>query len=162
MSTRCHIAVYGGHAVEGFLSNIKLRRTAMLYRHSDGYPGTSEDSMFRCAWDQSAGEFLPPSFNDETGPEWGVLWDIVPYIRWFRRIRGFHDDEYLAARLLQYLCNKYDTYFTGATKNGPTGVLGHGICGDGRVHGDTTQSSITTLSATAPLTLTSRRRGRLK
>ena len=69
----------------------------------------------------------------------GVLPEMMPFLRWFKKGRGM-DVEYLGARLLQWLCNKYDGY--GIANNfspeiydaGMTGVLGYGICKE--LHGD--------------------------
>jgi hypothetical protein len=103
MSTRCHIGFYQDPE-ETDLKQFE----ALIYRHSDGYPGTVD------------------------GSEYGVLADIVPYLKWFDKERGLSDTEYAAARLLQFLCNEYDQ--ATPTKEIPTGTLGHGICRD--FHGD--------------------------
>ena len=112
MSTRCQI---------GFYDNPKqknLRKfTALVYRHSDGYPGK------------------------EDGSDYGVLTDIVPFLKWFNKERGLSDTEYAAARCLQHLCNTYDTQVTkdskqffGTPNTDDAGLLGHGICRG--FHGD--------------------------
>lgn len=96
MSTRCQIGFY-----EESVTDLK-DWTGLIYRHSDGYPGT------------------------ENGSEYGVLADIVPFLKQFGR-KG--DAEYTGARLLQYLCNEYDKggYENSFGEKGLTGVLGHGI-----------------------------------
>lgn len=70
----------------------------------------------------------------------GVLPDIMPFLGWWNERRGVNDIEYCSARLLQYLCNKYDGYRLEMSKEfkhlkddieeqkGFTGELGHGIC----------------------------------
>jgi len=101
MSTRCQI---------GFYNNEKDpidKPEALIYRHSDGYPGDLEN-------------------------EWGVLQDIVPFLKWFKAARGLNDTEYVAARLLQWLCNQYDGFVQMKVpydfeKKPFTGTLGHGI-----------------------------------
>lgn len=110
MSTRCQIGFYEKK------SKKHKDFEALIYRHSDGYPGTA------C----------------------GVLADIVPFLKWWKKQRGLLDSEYVAARLLQYLCNEYDKRTKKYEKKYPTssihgskkytGVLGHGICKD--FHGD--------------------------
>lgn len=75
----------------------------------------------------------------------GVLGDIVPFLKWWAKDRGIGDLEYCSARLLQYLCNKYDklmdtieaqrnTDVVVTEKPKFTGTLGHGICTG--FHGD--------------------------
>ena len=84
---------------------------ALIYRHSDGYPDTST----------------------------GVLAEILPFLQWWSEGRGLDDSEYCSARLLQYLCNKYDERgdefevrlnpdVVVTEKRKFTGILGHGIC----------------------------------
>jgi hypothetical protein len=102
MSTRCQIGVYP--AKDSDLKDY----TALLYRHSDGYPGT------------------------EDGKEYGVLPDILPFIKEFLKKRG-NDAEYLAARLIQYMCNNYDGEMQEfRAKGNPvvfnSDMLGFGIC----------------------------------
>ena len=107
MSTRCHIAVYQTNDTS--LDNY----TALLYRHSDGYPGT------------------------EDGADYGVLADITPFIRDFISKRGY-DDEYLAARLMQHLTNISDANNDAFRKemgmDADPHVYGYGICN--QFHGD--------------------------
>lgn len=112
MSTRCQIGFY--EASEKDLNNFQ----ALIYRHSDGYPGTPD------------------------GKENGVLADIVPFLKWFDTKRGLDDTEYVSARLLQYLCDKHDEWARECAKTheytvenpGLTGFLGYGICKS--MHGD--------------------------
>ena len=113
MSTRCQIGFYETEPKTlKDLSNFE----SLIYRHSDGYPGT------------------------EDGKEYGVLADIVPFLQFFENNRGIDDIEYCSARLLQYLCNLYDKHgydspFIKENDTKPlTGILGHGICKD--FHGD--------------------------
>ena len=83
MSTRCQIGIYEN-------GKAKFKEFyALLYRHSDGYPGTID------------------------GKKWGVLTDVVPFLRWWKTQRGISDLEYTSARLLQYLCNTYDGHGNG-------------------------------------------------
>jgi len=115
MSTRCQIGFY--ETGEEDLTKWE----ALIYRHSDGYPGTVN------------------------GKEYGVLPDIIPFLRWWNNGRGIADLEYCSARLLQYLCNKYDKVIDEldeqrnidvvvTEKSKFTGTLGHGICTG--FHGD--------------------------
>jgi len=110
MSTRCQIAIYSDGEKE------MEQWDVLIYRHSDGYPGTAD------------------------GETYGVLADIVPFLRYWKKSRGISDTEYTGARLLQYLCNKYDESSREFTDDWgvkhPMGVgeLGHGICKG--VHGD--------------------------
>ena len=79
---------------------------ALIYRHSDGYPEGEN----------------------------GVLHDILPFLKWFKKERGLEDMEYTSARLLQWLCNVYDKetkdYEEEKGEAGYTGILGHGISKD--------------------------------
>lgn len=108
MSTRSQIGFYKTKE-----SNI-AKPDAFIYRHSDGYPGT------------------------ENGSEYGVLADIIPFLKWFKNARGIADTEYCSARLLQWLCNHYDGFVRFQMpydeKEPLTGVLGHGISNG--FHGD--------------------------
>ena len=72
------------------------RPNVLLYRHSDGYPDT----------------------------EYGVLAELVPFLRRFDRERGLDDIEYAAARLLHHMIKQ----------NAPEGTLGYGI--SDTLHGD--------------------------
>lgn len=71
-----------------------------------------------------------------------VLPDVMPFLKWWDKKRGVSDSEYVAARLLQYLCNMYDAstedfeskYAPKKPEKGLTGTLGHGICKG--FHGD--------------------------
>ena len=80
MSTRCHILI------EGF--------KPMLYRHSDGYPGTADGSTY------------------------GVLADLIPFLMSFRKHRGF-DPEYMLARMAQHMCNVFEPDAEQRAKYGP-------------------------------------------
>lgn len=112
MSTRCQIGFYS--TKEAKLEEFE----ALIYRHSDGYPG-----------------------NPEKG-EYGVLQDIIPFLEWWHVNRGMDDVEYLSARLVQWLCNEYDgisliNHYSQAEdikKYGFTGESDHGICNN--FHGD--------------------------
>lgn len=115
MSTRCQIGFYEEKEKD------LTKWEALIYRHSDGYPGTAN------------------------GKETGVLADIVPFLRWWAKGRGLGDLEYCSARLLQYLCNKYDKFMDAfeaqrnidivvTEKSRFIGTLGHGICNG--FHGD--------------------------
>lgn len=87
----------------------------LLYRHYDGYPGTPDG-------------------------EYGVLADIVPFLVKWVKVRGICNTEYCGARLLHYLCSKYDQAMLGrpyedhfdfldniVDKYSNAAVLGHGI-----------------------------------
>lgn len=114
MSTRCQIGFYSKkeQKIDDF--------EALIYRHSDGYPGKPD------------------------GTEYGVLEDIMPFLNWFAGARGISGVEYVSARLLQYLCNQYDgdkeaqikeySHTASQVSLEFTGSLGHGICND--FHGD--------------------------
>ena len=71
----------------------------------------------------------------------GVLPEIMPFLKGFKKKRGLNDIEYVSARLLQHLCNEYDGIMKPLElKNGHneklifTGILGYGICN--QFHGD--------------------------
>jgi len=103
MSTRCQIGFYQNK--ESKLQDFE----ALLYRHSDGYPGTAN------------------------GKQPGVLADIIPFLRWWKTQRGIKDLEYCAARLLQWLCDQSDVLPIRVEKTlgentDFTGIYGHGIC----------------------------------
>lgn len=87
MSTRCQIGFY-----EKQDKNIMTGWQALIYRHSDGYPG------------------------DIDKEEGGVLLDILPKLSKSTRK---HDPEYHAARLLQALCNDYDAWQADYEKEHP-------------------------------------------
>jgi hypothetical protein len=63
----------------------------LLYRHSDGYPGTAD------------------------GKEYGVLTDIIPFLKSFRKYRG-DDVMYCGAQLLHHLMKELDKSRTAMTK----------------------------------------------
>jgi len=73
--------------------------TALIYRHWDGYP-------------------------EDKG---GVLAQIIPFIKEFKRLRGY-DDEYLSARLLQYMTNENDKANEGKAGELVSDTLSYGIC----------------------------------
>lgn len=111
MSTRSQIGIYSIYnPAKPDLSQFD----ALLYRHSDGYPGTPD------------------------GAEYGVLADITPFLAWFDKTRGW-DPEYLSARLLGYLMKKSDATLMKFKVKGARpsqfdiheefgGVLSFGIC----------------------------------
>ena len=117
MSTRCQIGIYGDakDPINGM--------AVLLYRHSDGYPGTAD------------------------GKEYGVLPDIIPFLKSFTGQRGIGDVEYCGAQLLHHLMKAYDKVMEDCNKrtakifpndkpdNTPR-YTGHGICGDKQFHGD--------------------------
>jgi len=114
MSTRCQIAFY-----ENKDQSI-LKPSILLYRHCDGYPGTVD------------------------GKEYGVLCDIVPFLRDFKKHRGLDDIEYCAAWLIHELIEKHIKMIRKLHKNDTkqqkkvfkrfSHYVGHGICED--FHGD--------------------------
>lgn len=119
MSTRCQIAFYEDEKQKDL-----SKFDALIYRHSDGYPGNI----------------------DKGKKEYGVLTDIIPFLTWFKKKGRLDDMEYTSARLLQHLCNEYDKGMEeieeGVSKSLRkkkvklifTGILGHGISKD--FHGD--------------------------
>lgn len=114
MSTRCHIGFYRK------ATQTVTKPDALIYRHSDGYPGTVD------------------------GKDWGVLTDLVPFLELFQERRGLSDSEYASAWALHHLidlhikrmCDFYKTY----EKKSPwlysdgKDCLGYGISDD--FHGD--------------------------
>jgi len=79
----------------------------LLYRHCDGYPGHPIDK-----------------------DEYGILTDIVPFLRAFNSRRGLDDTMYLGAWLMWWLINGH------VERLEEKDCLGHGICKPGRFHGD--------------------------
>lgn len=119
MSTRCQIGFY--NEKQDITStdeavNQLLQPQALLYRHCDGYPG---------------------KLNGEK-PEYGILHDIVPFLKLFHERRGLGDTEYASAWLLHHLIAKhveqnkeYTTRWGGNSSFTPAdgiNCLGHGIC----------------------------------
>lgn len=110
MSVRCHIAFYPGQPDDPW--GVKPDEwDALIYRHCDGWPGELKDGSV------------------------GVLPEIYPFLCKWKARRGLNDVEYCAARLLQYLTNKYDEFMKKLYQEHPhwkgdsyTGLLGHGIC----------------------------------
>jgi len=106
MSTRCQIGFYEKGETD------LNKWEALLYRHSDGYQGTFNGIEY-----ENKEELLKNLFSSKTksikkhcscSEEYGVLADIVPFLRKFDKKRGLDDIEYASARLLQFLCNEYD------------------------------------------------------
>jgi hypothetical protein len=68
----------------------------------------------------------------------GVLPLLLPFCRWWNKVRGLSDYEYASARFLQYACNEYDgesiENIEGKPSSGLTGLSGYGISND--FHGD--------------------------
>ena len=60
--------------------------------------------------------------HSDANPEY-ILPQIVPFLQAWRR--GLADSEYLSARLLQHLCNGYDTMMADAPRY--KGIMGYGI-----------------------------------
>lgn len=107
MSTRCQIGWY-----ENKNDDVSKFQT-LMYRHSDGYPGK------------------------EDGSEYGVLCELIPFLREWKNKRGLTDYEYGSARLMQCLMNRYDGEMRKLEQGSPivfSGVLGFGICNC--IHGD--------------------------
>jgi len=102
MSTRCQIGIY--NKKEDKLEDFEV----LIYRHSDGYPGTV------------------------SGSQYGVLQELVPFLKYWKKTRGISDTEYCGARLLQKLTNTYDGDMLEIEKDRKekmfTGILGYGIC----------------------------------
>lgn len=79
MSTRCQIGVYESDDDVKTNADIRARTGGvLLYRHSDGYPGSLK--------------------KDDIG----VVPDILPFLKEFHKVRG-HDTAYLRACLMAYL-----------------------------------------------------------
>ena len=94
MSTRCHIEF-----LEECITNRgnKQERQALLYRHSDGYPGGKN----------------------------GVLALLLPFLSEFWKERG-DNYSYMAARFVQKMCNEYDKQEEQRALGGQK-FLGHAI-----------------------------------
>lgn len=114
MSTRCQIGFY-----EQGNDNL-LKPDALLYRHCDGYPGTV------------------------SGSKYGVLTDLVPFLKLFHKRRGLDDTEYAAAWTSHHLIDlhvkgrmqlreKTDSGKEYYPQDGKD-CVGHGVCKD--FHGD--------------------------
>jgi len=80
-------------------------------------------------------DFQSLIYRHSDGYPEGVLPDITPFLKWWKNERGLSDSEYASARLLQYLCNRYDGHNADYWKeidkkpnDDLTGTLGHGIC----------------------------------
>ncbi len=67
-------------------------------------------------------DFVALLYRHTDGYPDGILPDIKPFLKEFDIERGCEDTEYLAARLLQYLCNKHDLH--------KKDFIGLGICND--------------------------------
>lgn len=108
MSTRCQIGFYAkdNDAIEDF--------EALIYRHSDGYPGNLK------------------AVKD--GGEYGVLIELVPFLRDFQTNRGLSDTEYAAARTLQHLANLYDLGFSKLEASKTYNYIGYGV--SSAIHSD--------------------------
>jgi hypothetical protein len=114
MSTRCQIGFY-----EQDNDNL-LKPAALLYRHSDGYPGTV------------------------SGSKYGVLPDLIPFLKAFHKRRGLDDTEYAAAWTMHHLIDHHVKLIKELRANAESNkdyfpedgkdFLGHGICKD--FHGD--------------------------
>ena len=112
MSTRCQIAFYKEDGQNIYSPD------ALIYRHSDGYPGAIN------------------------GKKIGVLPDIIPMLRDYRERRG-DGIEYCSAQLLHHLMGLYDDAVAkyeepepGKPRYMARGYMGHGICGDKQFHRD--------------------------
>lgn len=113
MSTRCQIALYAGD--DRALPDFEV----LLYRHHDGGP-------------------------DDLVP------DVLPFLRRFRRVRNLSDAEYCAAWLVHHMTERHmrDVRRFQRQERGRRhrvyskanevfwAFLGHGICGDRRIHSD--------------------------
>ena len=77
MSTRCQLGFY-----EPGNDNL-LKPDALLYRHSDGDPGTV------------------------SGSRYGVLTDLVPFLKAFQKRRGLDNTEAVAAWTLHHLIDRH-------------------------------------------------------
>lgn len=97
--------------------------------------------------DQPVEKYEALLYRHSDGYPSGVLPDIMPFLSWWSKGRGINDTEYVSARLLQYLANKFDQNSIGfheqmKGKFPPhaqqeqeikdtkefTGIYGHGIC----------------------------------
>jgi hypothetical protein len=110
MSTRAQIGFYS----DNFTPLEKY--SALIYRHSDGYPGTAD------------------------GKKYGVIHELRQIVRGFKKARRFWDTHYLAARTLQQMCNIHDgeTWKIGipAKQKSEMNCIGYEICGNHSLHGD--------------------------
>jgi len=110
MSTRCQIGFYQQSNTD------LLKPDALLYRHSDGYPGTI------------------------SGSKYGVLPDLVPFLKLFQERRGLDDTEYAAAWKLHHLIDchmKHVMEYREKTASGKEyypadgkDCIGFGVCQD--------------------------------
>lgn len=106
MSTRCQIGIYRSED-----QDIK-NPDVLLYRHSDGYPGKVD------------------------GSEYGVLTDLVPFLKKFQEARGLSDIEYCGAWLIHHLIDLHVEHTKEFLKEFKMAslpldgkdFLGHGIC----------------------------------
>ena len=120
MSTRCQIGLYENEKTDLAKPDI------LIYRHCDGYPGTVD------------------------GKKFGVLPDIIPMLKDFRKHRG-EDIEYCGAQLVYHLISvshkhteDFVAKFQATNGRKPTGFengitpdyTGFGICGDKQFHWD--------------------------
>jgi hypothetical protein len=109
MSTRCQIGFYESKAQP------INQWEALLYRHSDGYPGEANK------------------------PNSGVIPDILPLLKDFAKTRGLSDVESASAQILYHLIaetQRHRAEFRAGTKlpEYKNDYTGHGICKD--FHGD--------------------------
>jgi hypothetical protein len=106
MSTRAQIGFYD-QPLSGSPDMATVEAEPLIYRHSDGYPGSQTEG--------------------------GVLPEILPFLKWFTAERGW-DAEYLSARLLGYLIREHDTAMVKYAISAFGGLTGFGISKG--IHGD--------------------------
>jgi hypothetical protein len=105
MSTRCQIGLYSKKPKK--ITDVET----LLYRHADGYPGS------------------------EDGKEYGVLADIVPFLKRFNAKRGISDIEYLGAWLVHHMIESH-MHENKFVEINDRECLSYGVCGVEDFHGD--------------------------
>jgi hypothetical protein len=107
MSTRCQIGFYKSQPIKNNLDKPEV----LLYRHCDGYPGTAD------------------------GKKYGVLAEIVPFLKHFHNTRGMNDIEYCSAWLIHHMIQSH-IYGNKHIKIENRDCLVYGICPKDCFHGD--------------------------
>jgi hypothetical protein len=133
MSTRCQIGIYSDNPEQKYNGKLTV--------------GGEKTNIIIDNKKYGLKNFEALLYKHSDGYPSGMLPDIIPFLRFFEKARGISDTEYVAARLLQWLCNISDKDDLASYKNYPlsyphmvngllpfTGILSHGICKD--FHGD--------------------------
>ena len=106
MSTRCQIGFYS-------TTNAPLKKfDALLYKHSDGYPGESNE------------------------PDSGMIPLLMPFLIEFNENRGLEDSDYAAAWCMHYLIDKIVERYKNRQDLAKSNwaYIGYSICKN--LHGD--------------------------